>query len=255
LTCVRESHKYRQKWLPQSILTFSMERQTLQKHFWTWSIFERPSAWWLILCATDVPYTDIYNTRPRLKFTAYSLGGPYAPSFCARAPKCQKSRFRSQIGGFLWTNCYAQSVSFHRPCAECTIHRRKLGAPYWGSRRCPRRLRPRRVSQSVHCLASYGISNIFQHGGRPPFWIKKIIFDHVTVIEVLIWCFLQNFIKIGSRVRPPDAHNCRMFNAPLLGNGGQRRWPWQPHQGGHVGNVIGCDHPGFIQIGLLIGEL
>jgi len=27
------------------------------------------------------------------------------------------------------------------------------------------------------------------------------------------------FHKIGSRVRPPDAHNCWMLNAPLLGNG------------------------------------
>jgi len=29
----------------------------------------------------------------------------------------------------------------------------------------------------------------------------------------------KNFIEIGSRVRPPDAHNSRKFNAPLLGNG------------------------------------
>ena len=29
----------------------------------------------------------------------------------------------------------------------------------------------------------------------------------------------MDFIKIGSRVRPPDAHNCWMYNAPLLSNG------------------------------------
>ena len=46
-------------------------------------------------------------------------------------------------------------------------------------------------------------------GGRPPSWIlKTLIFDHVTVIEVLICCCVPNFIKIASRVRPPDAHNC-----------------------------------------------
>jgi len=74
-------------------------------------------------------------------------------------------------------------------------------------------------SQSVHREARYGISNIFQHGGRPLFWVlKMLIFDHVTVIVFLIcWCE-PNFIKIGSRVRPPDAHDCWMFNAPLLGN-------------------------------------
>ena len=60
----------------------------------------------------------------------------------------------------------------------------------------------------------------FPYGGRPPFWILKIlIFNHVTVVLVLTCCCVPNFIKIGSRVRPPGAHNCRMFNAPLLGNG------------------------------------
>ena len=44
-------------------------------------------------------------------------------------------------------------------------------------------------SKSVHWEASYGISNIFQHGGRPPFWIIKIlIFDRVTVIVVPVCC-------------------------------------------------------------------
>ena len=51
------------------------------------------------------------------------------------------------------------------------------------------------------------------------FEFKKIIFDHVTVIVVLICCCVPNLMKIGSRVRPPDAHNCWMYNAPLLGNG------------------------------------
>ena len=99
-------------------------------------------------------------------------------------------------------------------------------------------------SKSVHWEASYGISNILQHSDRPPFWILKIlIFDYVTVVMVLICCCVPNFIKIGSRVRPPGAHNCRMFNAPL---------PWQPH---HGGNVMGCDHPSFVAVGPLVGEL
>ena len=48
------------------------------------------------------------------------------------------------------------------------------------------------------------------------FELKKLIFEHVTVIVVLIFYSIPNLIKIGSHVRPPDAHNCRMFNAPLL---------------------------------------
>ena len=60
----------------------------------------------------------------------------------------------------------------------------------------------------------------FPNNDRPPFWILKIsIFDHVTVIAVRICCCIPNFIKIGSRVRPPNAHNCWMSSAPLLGNG------------------------------------
>jgi len=75
------------------------------------------------------------------------------------------------------------------------------------------------LSKSVHCWASYSISNIFQYGGRPPSWILKIfIFGHVTAIGFKIYCSILNFIKIGSRVRSPDAHNCWMFNARLLGN-------------------------------------
>ena len=62
----------------------------------------------------------------------------------------------------------------------------------------------------------------FQHF---PIWLpsanlnfKILIFDHVTVIDVVNCCCVPNFIKIGSRVRPLDAHNCYMFNASLLGN-------------------------------------
>ena len=103
-------------------------------------------------------------------------------------------------------------------------------------------------SQSVDCLASYGISNIFQHGGRPPFWIfKSLIFDHTTVIVVLICRRVPNVIKIGSRVRPPDAHNCTMFM--------QRPSPWQPNREEHVGGMMGCDHPSWVSVGLLLGEL
>jgi len=50
-------------------------------------------------------------------------------------------------------------------------------------------------------------------------FLKILIFDHVTVIVDLTCCCVPNFIKIGSRIRPPDAHNCKKFNAPLLGNG------------------------------------
>ena len=86
---------------------------------------------------------------------------------------------------------------------------------------------------------------------------KKLIFDHVTVIAVLIYCCLPNFIKIGSRVWPPYAHNCWMFNAPLLGNAvaRQRTLPWQPHHGGHVGGMMGCDHPSWVSVGPLVSEL
>jgi len=37
-----------------------------------------------------------------------------------------------------------------------------------------------------------------------------------------------------------------MFNAPL---------PWQPYHGGHVGNMMGCHQPSFVEIGPLGGKL
>jgi len=51
----------------------------------------------------------------------------------------------------------------------------------------------------------------YLYGGRLPSTIlnfKILIFDHVAVIVVLTSCCLPNFIKIGSRVLPPDAYNC-----------------------------------------------
>jgi len=108
------------------------------------------------------------------------------------------------------------------------------------------------ASQSIHLHASYGISNIFQQ--RPSAILNLIfLFDHVTVIVVRICCCIPNFIKINSRVRLPDAHNCSVSSAPLLGNG--RPLPWQPHYGGHVGNVMGCDQSRFVPIGPLLSEL
>jgi len=108
-------------------------------------------------------------------------------------------------------------------------------------------------SKSVHWYASYGISNTFQHGGRLPSWMLTIlIFDHVTLIRFLICCSIPNFIKIGSHVRPADAHTCYMFSAQLLGN---RRLHGQPHHGWTRRDVMECDHPSFVQIGLLAGEL
>ena len=64
----------------------------------------------------------------------------------------------------------------------------------------------------------------------------------MTVIDVLTCCCVPNFIKIGSRVRPPDVHNYRMFNASLLGNR-------------IVGDMTWCDHPSWVSVGPLIGEL
>jgi len=48
--------------------------------------------------------------------------------------------------------------------------------------------------------------------------LKILIFGYVIVIDLENCCCTPNFIKIGSRVQPPDAYNCLMFNAPLLSN-------------------------------------
>jgi len=70
------------------------------------------------------------------------------------------------------------------------------------------------ASQSVHLQASYGISNTLQQRRSANFNIWSM-----TVTVVRICCCTPNFIKIGARVRPTDAHNCWMSTAPLPGKG------------------------------------
>ena len=76
----------------------------------------------------------------------------------------------------------------------------------------PPKLRPSRsINRRVMAC------RIFSSNDRPPFWIlKNNIWSRDIVARIC--CCIPNFIKIGSRVRPPDAHNCWMSNAPLLGN-------------------------------------
>ena len=79
-----------------------------------------------------------------------------------------------------------------------------------------------------------------------------IFYDHVAFIEVLICCCVPNFIKTGSRVRPPYAHNCRMFNVTFLGTAvAMATKSWGTCRG-HDGI---CDRPSWISVGPLIGEL
>jgi len=35
----------------------------------------------------------------------------------------------------------------------------------------------------------------------------------------------------------------------------QRLLPWQPHHGGHIGLMMGCDHPSCVPVGPLVGKL
>jgi len=74
------------------------------------------------------------------------------------------------------------------------------------------------ASQSVHLQASYGISTIFQQ--RPS---AILTFKNFNIWSRDCHCCpnllsYTKFSKIGSRVRPSDAHNCWMSSAPLQGN-------------------------------------
>ena len=76
---------------------------------------------------------------------------------------------------------------------------------------------------------------------------------------LLLTKFHQNWFAHSASRRD----NCRMFNALLLGNGiamatavaRQRQLPWQPQRGGHVENMMGCDHPSCVPVGPLVGDL
>ena len=63
------------------------------------------------------------------------------------------------------------------------------------------------ATTQVSSQSSYGISNIFQHGGRPPSWILKILiiltFGQETVIEVRTsW----RTCRWHDGMRPPKFH-------------------------------------------------
>ena len=74
------------------------------------------------------------------------------------------------------------------------------------------------ASQSVHWQASYGISNIFQQ--RPSAMLNFKNFNiwscdrHCGPNLLLYTKFQQDWFTRSA----PDAHNCQMYNAPLLGN-------------------------------------
>ena len=76
----------------------------------------------------------------------------------------------------------------------------------------------------------------------------------MTVIVVIICCCIPNFNKIGSRVRPPDAHNCWMYNVLLLGNDRCHGNRIMAHMSRTWWDVS-CDHPSCVTVGPLVGEL
>jgi len=70
-------------------------------------------------------------------------------------------------------------------------------------------------SKSVYWEASYGIFNIFQPVGRPPFWIlKMLIFDHVTNhwVPNLLSCtkFHQNWFTRSASIQTPITAECSL---------------------------------------------
>jgi len=89
---------------------------------------------------------------------------------------------------------------------------------------------------------------------RPSAILKILIFNHEAIIVVINCCCVPNLIKIDSCVRPPDAYSCILHNVQRA-VARQRTLPWQPQYGGHVVNMMGCDHPSCVPVGPLVGEL
>ena len=72
---------------------------------------------------------------------------------------------------------------------------------------------------------------------------------HCDLILLLHTKLHQNWFT-RSASRRPWLHNVQCAVAR------QRPSPWwQPHHSGHVGNMMGCDHPSFVHISPLVGEL
>jgi len=64
--------------------------------------------------------------------------------------------------------------------------------------------------------------------------------------------FNQNWFTRSASRRPSLLNVQSAVARPVVR---QQPLPWQPHFGGHVGNVMGCDQPSFVPIGQLLGEL
>ena len=137
----------------------------------------------------------------------------------------QSSKFHENCGCFLICTPHKTRTFTVRFCSNDQIPRKRF---------CSRSVAWTRIAKSrtnwSHREKSYSISNIGNMIGCdhlscvpvgpfaselwhfeycPTTTVRQLlIFNHMTVTVVRICCCIPNFIKIGSRVRPPDAHNC-----------------------------------------------
>jgi len=101
----------------------------------------------------------------------------------------------------------------------------------------------------VGLLVGDSISNTF------PTWRRSAILNfknfniwshdcHCGPILLLHTKFHQNWFT-RSASRPPWLQNIKCAVSR------QRPLPWQPHHAGHVGHMMGCDHPSCVPVGPL----
>jgi len=74
-------------------------------------------------------------------------------------------------------------------------------------------------------------------------WLWSLLFEFAVVYQI------SSKLVHAFGLRRPQLLNVQCVVAR------QRPLPGQPHYGGHVGNVMGCDQPRFVPIGALLSEL
>jgi len=88
-----------------------------------------------------------------------------------------------------------------------------------------------------------------------PIFSNMAAVRHLEFLKFVIFRHLLLCTKFHQNCFTRSASRCPQLLDVQCAVARQRPLPLQPHHGGHVWDVIGCDLPTFVKIGPLVGEL
>jgi len=128
-----------------------------------------------------------------------------------------------------------------------------MATPFWWTCRQRDGMRPAKFRPDRYIAKRVMVCQYF------PTWRPSATFDFKNFNiwscdchcgpNVLLYAELHRNWFTHSTSRRPQLQNVQCAVAR------QRPLPWQPNRGGHVGDMMGCDHPSCVLVGRLVGEL